>query len=77
MHDRASEPSTPPTERGIVQSSIDFPVVGIGASAGGLSALLRFFENMPANNDMAFVVILTCHPNTRVLQTMCCNAQPG
>ena len=58
MHESASEPSTPPTERGVVQSSIDFPVVGIGASAGGLSALLRFFENMPANNDMAFVVIL-------------------
>jgi hypothetical protein len=25
-----------------------FPVVGIGASAGGLPALLRLFENMPA-----------------------------
>ena len=37
-------------------------MVGIGASAGGLSALLRFFENMPANNDMAFVVILHLSP---------------
>ena len=62
MHDSAAEPSTPPTERGIVQSTVDFPVVGIGASADGLSALLRFFENMPSNNDMAFVVILHLSP---------------
>ena len=43
-------------------SSIKFPVVGIGASAGGLGALLRFFEQMPAANGMAFVVILHLSP---------------
>ncbi|MFL6675932.1 MAG: CheR family methyltransferase, partial [Massilia sp.] len=43
-------------------SSIDFPVVGIGASAGGLPALMRLFENMPAGNEMAFVVILHLSP---------------
>jgi chemotaxis response regulator CheB len=32
------------------------PVVGIGASAGGLEALEKFFKNMPADNGMAFVV---------------------
>jgi two-component system CheB/CheR fusion protein len=41
---------------------LPFPVVGIGASAGGLPALLRLFENMPANNEMAFVVILHLSP---------------
>ncbi|MDB5992131.1 MAG: cheBR [Herbaspirillum sp.] len=40
----------------------DFHVVGIGASAGGLAALLRFFENMPAQNDMAFVIVLHLSP---------------
>jgi len=41
---------------------ITFPVVGIGASAGGLEALLRFFVQMPASNGMAFVVILHLSP---------------
>lgn len=37
--------------------SNDFPIVGIGASAGGLEALELFFNNMPKDNGMAFVVI--------------------
>ena len=46
----------------LTPSSINFPVVGIGASAGGLGALLRFFEHMPVGNGMAFVVILHLSP---------------
>jgi two-component system CheB/CheR fusion protein len=34
-----------------------FPIIGIGASAGGLEALEQFFENMPKDTGMAFVVI--------------------
>lgn len=34
-----------------------FPVVGIGASAGGLVALEAFFKNTPADTGMAFVVV--------------------
>ena len=41
---------------------LPFPVVGIGASAGGLPALLRLFEQMPAQNGMAFVVVLHLSP---------------
>jgi two-component system CheB/CheR fusion protein len=33
-------------------------IVGIGASAGGLEAFHCFFENMPADSGMAFVMIL-------------------
>ena len=40
-----------------------YPIVGIGASAGGLEALEQFFENMPKNNGMAFVVIQHLDPN--------------
>ncbi|MEO7400495.1 MAG: CheR family methyltransferase, partial [Polaromonas sp.] len=47
----------------VMPSSLDFPVVALGASAGGLEALLRFFEHMPAGNGMAFVVILHLSPN--------------
>jgi two-component system CheB/CheR fusion protein len=39
-----------------------FPIVGIGASAGGLEALEQFFENMPKENGMAFVVIQHLDP---------------
>jgi len=41
----------------------DFPIVGIGASAGGLEALEQFFENMPFTTGMAFVVIQHLDPN--------------
>lgn len=39
-----------------------FPIVGIGASAGGLEALEQFFTNMPAGCGMAFVVIQHLDP---------------
>ena len=38
-----------------------FPVVGIGASAGGLEALRELFSNMPADTGMAFVVVTHQH----------------
>ncbi|MBK8025466.1 MAG: hypothetical protein IPK19_29745 [Chloroflexi bacterium] len=34
-----------------------FPVVALGASAGGLEALNAFFEVLPINSGAAFVVI--------------------
>ncbi|WP_017658918.1 PAS domain-containing protein [Baaleninema simplex] len=34
-----------------------FAVVGIGASAGGLSALGAFFKNVPPDSELAFVVV--------------------
>ena len=43
----------------------DFPsrIVGIGASAGGLEALELFFDNMPINSGMAFVVVQHLSPD--------------
>lgn len=41
----------------------DFPIVGIGASAGGLEALDQFFRNMPVDSGMAFVVIQHLDPS--------------
>ena len=35
-----------------------FPIVGIGASAGGLDAFHSFFDHMPRDCGMAFVMIL-------------------
>ncbi|MDB5940018.1 MAG: signal transduction histidine kinase with CheB and CheR, partial [Polaromonas sp.] len=57
------EASLNPEKTGdLPKSNLNFPVVGIGASAGGLQALLRFFEHMPPANGMAFVVILHLSP---------------
>ncbi len=35
----------------------DFPIVGIGASAGGLEAFTLLLENLPAETGMAFIFI--------------------
>ncbi|MDQ2733880.1 MAG: PAS domain-containing protein, partial [Pseudomonadota bacterium] len=43
-------------------SGLDFPIVGIGASAGGLAAIKTLFEGLPASPDMAFVVVLHLSP---------------
>lgn len=39
-----------------------FPIVGIGTSAGGLEVLKEFFEAMPSDSGMAFVVIQHLDP---------------
>jgi two-component system CheB/CheR fusion protein len=39
-----------------------FPIVGIGASAGGLEALEQFFANVPDESGLAFVVIQHLDP---------------
>lgn len=44
---------------------VDPPIVGIGASAGGVTALQAFFEVLPANTGAAFVVILHLDPEAR------------
>lgn len=40
-----------------------FPVVGIGASAGGVEALTTFFAHLPPHANMAFVVVLHLPPD--------------
>jgi two-component system CheB/CheR fusion protein len=45
--------------------SSKFPIVGIGASAGGLDALEQFLGNVPENCGMAFVVIQHLDPTQK------------
>ena len=40
----------------------DFPIVGIGSSAGGLDALEKLFDAMPGDPGVAFVVIAHLDP---------------
>ncbi|MEO6445290.1 MAG: chemotaxis protein CheB [Gemmatimonadaceae bacterium] len=49
-------------ERATVQLASADPssliMVGLGASAGGVEALIRFFRHMPADSGMSFVVVM-------------------
>ncbi len=40
-----------------------FPIIGIGASAGGLEALELLFQHFPSDSGMAFVVVSHLSPN--------------
>jgi len=42
-----------------------FPIVGIGASAGGLEALEQFLSNVPNNSGLAYVVIQHLDPTQK------------
>ena len=50
-----------------------FPIVGMGASAGGLEAFEQFFRGIPPNSGMAFVLVSHLDPShasilTEILQ---------
>lgn len=50
-------------ERGLLP--VSFPIIGLGASAGGLEAFEDFFNAMPAQSGMAFVIVQHLQPTTK------------
>ncbi|MBL8488857.1 MAG: chemotaxis protein CheB, partial [Rhodocyclaceae bacterium] len=61
---RPAGPERPRPGTGIPASTPrPFPIVAIGASAGGLEALEQFFRHVPPDSGMAFVVIQHLDPN--------------
>ena len=69
-------PDAPPMEQvasdtPVRQAATSFPIVGIGASAGGLGAFEAFFSGMPAKADpgMAFVLVQHLAPDHKSLLT--------
>ncbi|HEY5557333.1 chemotaxis protein CheB, partial [Acetobacterium sp.] len=50
------------TRKTLENNSSHFPIVGIGASAGGLEAFKAFFSVVPVDSGMAFVVIQHLDP---------------
>jgi two-component system, chemotaxis family, CheB/CheR fusion protein len=54
-------------DKGQRAARVDFPVVGVGASAGGLESLERLFSRLPANTGMAFVVLQHLSPDFKSL----------
>ncbi|HSB16146.1 MAG TPA: chemotaxis protein CheB, partial [Bryobacteraceae bacterium] len=56
---KAVLPSTyDPAEREVAS----FPIVGIGASAGGFEALTQMLQNLPSDTGMAFVFVQHMDP---------------
>jgi len=53
----------PPAEKGF------FPVVAVGASAGGLEAFEQFFRNMPPTTGAGFIVISHLDPRHESMMT--------
>ncbi|MEO5711860.1 MAG: chemotaxis protein CheB [Luteolibacter sp.] len=56
-----------PQETPAPPPSVKFPIVGIGASAGGLEALEQFLRCVPARCGMAFVVVQHLDPTRKGL----------
>ena len=50
------------TTRGAPRGHGDFPVIGIGASAGGLDACTKLVEALPVGNGMAFILVQHLDP---------------
>jgi chemotaxis response regulator CheB len=53
-----SDDGTAPQRRGTTA----FPIVGVGASAGGLEAFTHFLRALPADTGMAFVLVQHLSP---------------
>jgi len=64
------DPADPPQEsssQSVLDHSetkphVEFPVVGLGASAGGIEPLSTFFSAVPADSGMAFIVVQHIDP---------------
>ena len=48
--------------REVANDGTAFPIVGIGASAGGLDAFKKFFSALPGDSGLAFVLIQHLDP---------------
>ena len=59
-----TDASTTKTDKGRPKAPL---IVGIGASAGGLEALQQFFQHMPGNSGLSFVVIQHLSPDYKSL----------
>ena len=57
---RAKTPLKKPSPKA---ESVVFPIVAIGASAGGLKAFEQFFANMPPESGVGFVLVPHLDPN--------------
>jgi len=49
----------------VTPANVSFPIIGIGASAGGLEALERFLGHVPKGSGLAFVIVQHLDPTRK------------
>ncbi len=59
---KTGKPTSPQKDVPVLETKASFPIVGIGASAGGLEAFEQFFTHTPPDTGMAFVLIQHLDP---------------
>jgi len=59
----ASSNKIPKIDKELIKSPNHFPVVGIGASAGGLDAFKKLLKAIPEDSGMAYVLVQHLDPN--------------
>jgi chemotaxis methyl-accepting protein methylase len=64
-HGRKKPAQGAPLENPVSRAAGSFPIVGIGASAGGLEALEHFLMHVPANSGMAYVIVQHLDPTRK------------
>jgi two-component system CheB/CheR fusion protein len=62
-----TETSATVTELSTNPEPAQFPIVGVGASAGGLESLEKLFRALPARTGAAFVIIQHLSPDFKSL----------
>lgn len=65
--DDSSIPSAEDSGAPSTNTDLDFYVVGVGASAGGLDAIERLFDNTPPDSGMAYVLVQHLSPDFKSL----------
>ena len=60
-----SAASSAAEEAGPREETLSFPVVGVGASAGGLDAFTQMLHALPVDTGMAFVLVQHLAPHPR------------
>lgn len=59
------KPRVTSKEKSSVKDTGNFPIIGIGASAGGLEAMEYFFRNVPEKSGLGYVVIQHLDPTQK------------
>jgi len=62
---RGAKPAKATAPKPAAPARAIFPIIGIGASAGGLEALEQFLKHVPSKSGMAFVVVQHLDPTRK------------
>lgn len=62
---RTAKATTPASQKSKPKADHACPIVGMGASAGGLEALVQFLQHVPKDSGMAYVIVQHLDPTQK------------